>query len=406
MNKSTNLQGDPVVIGVDVGSGSARAGIFDPAGTMMSYASREISLFRGPGEHVEQSGNEIWAAVCQSIREAVASSGISPDRVAGIGFDATCSLVVVGAGGVPLPVGPSEDPERNVIVWMDHRATEQARAINATGHAVMQFVGGKISPEMETPRLLWLKENRPDVYHNAWQFFDLADFLTWRATGDLSRSTCTVTCKWTYLAHERRWDPDYFQQAGLEELADEDFCRIGVNVIEPGTPCGEGLLAEAADQMGLLPGTPVSAGIIDALAGGIGTVGTGKGATHNLAYVFGTSSCTMTTTSEPAFIPGVWGPYYSVMVPGLWLSEGGQSAAGAAIQHLLTFHPAANKATAQAAAAGVSLPAYLANLALTKVCSPSEAVRLADGLHVVPDFTGISPVRSNAIARYADMISV
>jgi len=54
----------------------------------------------------------------------------------------------------------------------------------------------------------------------------------------------------------------------------------------------------------------------------------------------------------------------------------------------------------------VSLPAYLANLALTKVCSPSEAVRLADGLHVVPDFTGISPVRSNAIARYADMISV
>jgi len=109
--------------------------------------------------------------VCQSIREAVASSGISPDRVAGIGFDATCSLVVVGAGGVPLPVGPSEDPERNVIVWMDHRATEQARAINATGHAVMQFVGGKISPEMETPRLLWLKENRPDVYHNAWQFF-------------------------------------------------------------------------------------------------------------------------------------------------------------------------------------------------------------------------------------------
>lgn len=388
MNKVNNAQGDPVVIGIDVGSGSTRAGVFDPAGTMLSYASREISLFRGLEHYVEQSSNEIWAAVCQCVRDAVASSGVSPDRVAGIGFDATCSLVVVGADGVPLPVGPSEDPERNVIVWMDHRATGQARAINATGHAVLQYVGGKISPEMETPKLLWLKENRPDVYHNAWQFFDLADFLTWRATGDLSRSMCTVTCKWTYLAHEKRWDPDYFQQAGLEELADEDFCRIGVNVVEPGTPCGKGLTAEAADQMGLLPGTPVAAGIIDAHAGGIGTVGIGSGAAHNLAYVFGTSSCTMTTTHKPVFIPGVWGPYYSAMVPGRWLNEGGQSAAGAAIKHLLTFHPAANEATAQAAVAGVSLPAYLANLALTKAHTPSAAIRLADGLHVVPEFLG------------------
>ena len=67
----------------------------------------------------------------------------------------------------------------------------------------------------------------PAVFDAAWQFFDLTDFLTWRATGSLARSTCTVTCKWTYLAHERRWDASYFRAIGLGVLADEGFARIG-----------------------------------------------------------------------------------------------------------------------------------------------------------------------------------
>lgn len=118
-------------------------------------------------------------------------------------------------------------------------------------------------------------------------------------------------------------------------------------------PCGEGLCATAAEEMGLPIGTPVAVGMIDAHAGGIGTVGVLNGAVNNMAYVFGTSSCTMTTTQEAVFVPGVWGPYYSAMVPGYWLSEGGQSAAGAAIDQLLSFHPAAAEAREHAKAAGV-----------------------------------------------------
>ncbi|MBF6636624.1 FGGY-family carbohydrate kinase [Rouxiella silvae] len=399
MSNNNPAHPNPVVIGVDVGSGSVRAGVFAPSGTMLGRATQPITLYKGPEHYVEQSSREIWDAVCQTVRQAVAASKVSPDRVAGIGFDATCSLVVVGDGGVPLAVGPSEDPQRNVIVWMDHRATAQAEAINATEHPVLQYVGGKISPEMETPKLLWLKENRPDVYHNAWQFFDLADFLTWKASGDLARSVCTVTCKWTYLAHEKRWDPDYFQQIGLEELADEDFRRIGVSIIEPGMACGKGLTTEAADRMGLPLGTPVAAGMIDAHAGGIGTVGVGGGAVRNLAYVFGTSSCTMTSTQEPAFIPGVWGPYYSAMVPGLWLNEGGQSAAGAAIAQLVSFHPAAPEATFKAKDAGLSLPSYLASLAQKKGLSSADAIQLARDIHVVPEFLGNRSPHADPHAR-------
>ncbi|WP_213703544.1 FGGY-family carbohydrate kinase, partial [Klebsiella aerogenes] len=344
------------IIGVDVGSGSVRAGVFNLSGELLAHATREITLFRSAGSVVEQSSREIWQAVCDCIKRAVEKAAVSPHSVAGIGFDATCSLVVIGENDAPLAVGPSEEADRNIIVWMDHRATEQAERINATRHPVLQYVGGTISPEMETPKLLWLKENRPQIFAAARHFFDLADYLTWRATSDLARSVCTVTCKWTYLAHEKRWDADYFRQIGLAELAEEDFARIGQRIVDPGTPCGDGLTAAAAEEMGLPVGTPVAVGMIDAHAGGIGTVGVLNGAVNNMAYVFGTSSCTMTTTEKAVFVPSVWGPYYSAMVPGYWLNEGGQSAAGAAIDQLLSFHPAAAEAREQAKAAAVPLP--------------------------------------------------
>ncbi|MCZ4090885.1 FGGY-family carbohydrate kinase [Sinorhizobium psoraleae] len=380
--------GERYLIGVDVGTGSARAGIFDLTGQLLASGKRDITLFREPGSIVEQSSTEIWTAVCEAVREAVSTAGVNPSQVASIGFDATCSLVVLGEDGRSLPVGPSEDARRDIIVWMDHRAVEQAERINAKGHSVLRYVGGRISPEMETPKLLWLRENRPNVFDAAWQFFDLADFLTWRATGDLARSTCTVTCKWTYLAHEKRWDPDYFRAIGLGQLADEDFVRIGQRVVEPGTPVGNGLTDRAAEELGLAAGTPIGAGMIDAHAGGIGTVGVDGPPESNLAYVFGTSSCTMTSTAEPVFVPGVWGPYYSAMVPGMWLNEGGQSAAGAAIEQLLSFHPAAGEALELAARRGLSLPVLLAELAAKKTRTLSQSVELAGGLHVVPEFLG------------------
>ncbi|WP_322102577.1 FGGY-family carbohydrate kinase [Paraburkholderia sp. J41] len=382
--------GERYAIGVDVGTGSARAGIFDSRGRMVGAAKRDITVFHESGAIVEQSSTEIWRAVCDSVKDALAQAGVAAEQVAGIGFDATCSLVVLGEGGRPLPVGPSENAERDIIVWMDHRALAQAERINATNHDVLRFVGGKISPEMETPKLLWLLEHRPAVFAAAWQFFDLADYLTWRATGDLARSTCTVTCKWTYLAHERRWDESYFRTVGLGVLADEQFARIGQNIVEPGTPLGQGLTPQAAGQLGLRAGTPVATGVIDAHAGGIGTVGAQGRPEACLAYVFGTSSCTMTTTRDPVFVPGVWGPYFSAMVPEAWLNEGGQSVAGAAIERLVAMHPHAHEAARRAAREGQPLPAMLAALAAQTAGGEglSGAIRLAEGLHVVPEFLG------------------
>lgn len=381
----------PYFIGVDVGTGSARAGVFDTSGQCLGVGKKDMQIYEDSGHIVEQSAGDIWTSVCFAIQTALSTSKIDASKIAGIGFDATCSLVVVADNCAPLPVGDSDNPERNIIVWMDHRATDQAKRINATKHDVLKYVGGKISPEMQTPKLLWLKENKPDVYAAADHFFDLTDYLTWRATGDTARSICTVTCKWTYLAHDKKWDVSYFNQIGLGDLAEEDFKRIGQVIVEPGTALGAGLTDKAARDFGLTKGTPVAAGLIDAHAGGIGTIGAlgddGTAETR-MGYVFGTSACTMSSTTEPAFVPGVWGPYYSAMVPGLWLNEGGQSAAGAAIAHLLVFHPASTEASQLATESEQPLPDWLVAQAMRACPSPSDAIGLAGRVIVVPEFIG------------------
>jgi D-ribulokinase len=381
-----------MLIGVDVGTGSARAGVFDTTGQLLGVGKHPVTTWQEAGDIVEQSSEQIWQAVCAAVREALAVSGVDPASIRGIGFDATCSLVAVTADGGGVAVGPSEDPARNVMVWMDHRAQAQAEEINAGGHAVLDYVGGRISPEMETPKLLWMARHRPKAFAAAAHFFDLSDYLTWRATGDLARSSCTVTCKWTYLAHEGRWDADYFRAIGLGILADEGFRRIGTKVVPPGTALG-GLTAQAAADLGLQPATMVAAALIDAHAGGLGTLGVDLPDSHpdptaRLAYIFGTSACSMASTVSPVPVPGVWGPYYEAMLPGLWLNEGGQSAAGAALDHLVHLHRDAPDIAALAATKGQSLIQYVADHAAGRAPSLSETILAAGEMIVVPEFLG------------------
>jgi D-ribulokinase len=381
-------------IGVDVGTSSARAGVFDEKGTLLATARHPITVWHEAGNVVEQSSSEIWAACVDSVRAAMAEAALPPSAVKGIGFDATCSLVVLDAAADPLTVSTSGDERRNVIVWMDHRATAEARLVNDTHDDVLRYVGGSISPEMEIPKLLWLKRHLPSTYHAAGHFFDLADYLSFRATGSTTRSMCTLACKWNFLAHERRWSGSYFDRVGLGDLASDEYAKIGNEIVAPGTPLGGGLTKSAARDFGLLEATPVGASLIDAHAGGVGTIG-GRGKSgepvdvcRRLAYIMGTSACIMATTSEPRFVPGVWGPYYSGMVPGFWLNEGGQSAAGAAIDHLIRSHPAYNEAVASAHAGGMEILEFLERRIVSRTGSPGEAALLAGDIHVLPEFLG------------------
>lgn len=204
------------------------------------------------------------------------TEGVNPDDVKGLGFDATCSLVALDKSGNPLSVSPSGSDQRNIILWMDHRASNEAAKINRLNHQVLKYVGGKISLEMETPKLLWLKTNLQNQWKKAGLFFDLPDFLTWKATDCDSRSLCSLVCKWTYEITEdgkAGWNFGYFKEIGLGDLQENNWRKIGNTVLPPGFPVGQGLCQRAAKEFGLKVGTPVGTSIIDAHAGGLGLVG-------------------------------------------------------------------------------------------------------------------------------------
>jgi FGGY-family pentulose kinase len=397
-------------LGVDVGTGSVRAGLFDAAGSRHGLGVAEIRTWREGADFVEQSSDDIWRAAGEAIRKALAEESVDPSRIRGIGFDATCSLVVLDGSDRPISVSPSGDDGRNVIVWMDHRATEEAARINETHDEVLRYVGGVISPEMETPKLLWLKENLPKAWGRAARFLDLPDFLSYRATGQDVRSLCTTVCKWTYLGHDGdggRWSDAYFRRIGLADLVDEGYRRIGTHVRPMGERAG-GLTEASAKELGLLVGTKVAVSIIDAHAGGLGLLGAAVNGARptratleqRVALIGGTSTCHMAVSADPRFVPGVWGPYFSAMVPGMWLSEGGQSATGALLDFTVSTHTRGHEAIAQAAKEHRSvyelLNERLASRAKSDVSFPAT---LTSGLHVLPDHHGNRSPRADPTLR-------
>jgi FGGY-family pentulose kinase len=370
-----------LIVAVDVGTGSARAGIFDRHGKQLARADYPIAMNRPEENHAEHDSENIWSAVCIAVKTARAKAGVPAEAIAAIGFDATCSLVVRDRDGAPLSVNRKGDPRWDTIVWLDHRALKQADFCTATKHPVLDHSGRVMSPEMEMPKLMWLKQTLPQQWEKAGYFFDLADFLSWRATGNAARSRCTLTAKWNYLSHqENGWQDEFLQRIGLEDLRERG--GLPEKTLPVGRSVGH-LTAAAAAELGLAENCRVATGLIDAYAGAIGVLGGFAGEPEKLerqlALIAGTSSCIVAFSQEmkPGF--GMWGPYFEAAFPDSWLIEGGQSATGALLDHVVRSHSAGGEPDAE-----IHQRIVLRIQELRAAYGTEFAARL----HVLPDFHG------------------
>lgn len=412
-------------VGVDVGTGSARACIIDNTGNILSLAEKPIQREELKPNYITQSSQEIWQSICHCVKSVVRDSGVPAERIHGIGFDATCSLVVVDDENKEVGVGPVfSNTDQNIVLWMDHRAITETNEINATNDKCLKYVGGQMSVEMEIPKIKWLKNNLPKEQFEKCRFFDLADYLTFKATNKETRSFCSTVCKQGLLpigveGSEEGWSREFLNAIGLPELVENDFERIGgpaVYTDATGTPrsflsAGEyvGALSEhAAEELGLPVHCVVGSGVIDAYAGWVGTVAaqtdvelpdlveadrTKKGidrATGRLAAVAGTSTCHIALSRDPVFVNGVWGPYRDVMAHGFWAAEGGQSCTGALLAHVMSTHPAFTELSHLSDAANISKFDYLNSRLESLVQQRGErsVVALAKHLYFYGDYHG------------------
>lgn len=265
--------------------------------------------------------------------------------------------------------------------------------INKTNHDILKYVGGSVSLEMQCPKLLWLKKNLPiSCWKHAAHFFDLPDFLTWKCTGDDSRSLCSVVCKWNYDAEKGEWPKDYFEAIGLEDLVKDDFAKIGRKVLNSGQPIGTGLSMRAASDLGLLPNVPVAASLIDAHAGALALLGCNDelDLDSKMAMICGTSSCHMSLSASVMEVRGVWGPYKDAIMPDFYLHEAGQSATGLLLDELVKSHPAYGIAIRNS---GLNrhLYEYLSAVVLGQMKEEQDLTtvhELTKDFHIWPDFHG------------------
>ncbi|THH11285.1 hypothetical protein EW145_g762 [Phellinidium pouzarii] len=416
----------PLYIGIDVGTGSVRAALVSQDGAIVASATKETTTFRANDDHriFEQSTTNIWDAICTCVAAALTGKDgkrIDPARVKGIGFDATCSLAVTDMQGNPISVTKGDAlgkvGDRNVILWADHRAEEEAQLINSTGSVVLDYVGGTMSLEMEIPKTLWLKKHMDPSRFSQCQFFDLPDFLTYRATDEITRSACSLTCKCSYVPDRggdspAGWQDSFFEQIGLGEFVKNDYVQLGpvenglkrdkkkTHTLTAGLPVGKGLCERAAKELGLLNGTPVGSAVIDAYAGWVGTIAARQSpnepspnletSSHRLAPCAGTSTCFIVQSPEGVFVPGVWGPYKDAIFPGFWMNEGGQSSTGQLIDFMITTHSAYPQLLELAEKENTSIHLVLANQLekLRQEKGVETLTELTKDLHFYPDLHG------------------
>jgi len=306
------------VIGIDGGTESLRAHVFDLAGRARGVGkSAYQTRFPEPG-HAEQDPEDWWQAAGIAVREAMAAADVRPGEITGLACETTsCTVVALDAGGQPL---------RPCLLWMDVRAHREAAEVAGCGDPALRLNGGgegPVSPEWMIPKALWLKRNQPDLWAKAAMVGEYQDFLTLRLTGRWAASRNNATMRWHYQTAHGGWPRTMLERLGLADLMD----RWPQEIVASGEVIGP-LTAQAATHLGLVAGTPVVQGGADAF---IGMIGLGVTRPGDMALITGSSHLHLGIASEPVHMPGVWGTYANCVYPGRPIIEGGQTSTGSVI---------------------------------------------------------------------------
>jgi L-ribulokinase len=265
----------------------------------------------------------------EAVPAAVASAGIDPGLVAGIGTDFTaCTVLPALADGTPLCQVPglAGRPHAYPKLWKHHAAQPQADRINALAHERAEpwigRYGGKISSEWEFAKGLQLLEEDPETYRRASRWIEAADWIIWQLAGVETRNACTAGYKGIW--QDGRYPSREFLGALDPRFAGFAADKLGHNIMPLGARAGS-LTPQAARWTGLPAGIAVAVGNVDAHVTPPAAAAIAPG---QMVAIMGTSTCHVMNGTALAEIPGMCGVVDGGIVAGLWGYEAGQSGVG------------------------------------------------------------------------------
>jgi D-ribulokinase len=240
-----------VVIGIDLGTQGARAMAVTMNGDVLGSATQSLSPASAtlPLGWIEQDPQDWWQAVCTVLRQ-LTSQLPEGTYISGLSVDST--------SGTILPVDDSGEPLYMAMMYNDQRSQGVSQLVQAAGAALQEKLGYVFGSSYALPKIVWFKENMPELFARTKWFLHAADFINGRLTGNYATSDTSNALKTGYDLIDMKW-PDFIEndlQVPIDRLP---------NVLLPGKFVGQ-VNARAAEETGLPEGTMVLTGATDGTA--------------------------------------------------------------------------------------------------------------------------------------------
>lgn len=274
------------IIAHDFGTTGNKATLYNENGKLLESTFFGYGTYYPRVNWAEQDPHDWWKAVCESTKELISEININKDEIAVISFSAQ----MMGC----LPLDRNGNPLRNSIIWADQRSVEQAEVLRNKlgGKKIYNITGHRISPTYSGEKIMWVKDNEPDIYEKTYKFVHAKDYIVYKLTGEYVTDYSDASGMNFYDVNKMEWSEEILEVAKIDrEKLPTPHCSFDV--------IGE-VQSSVAKQIGLKPGTPVVIGSGDGIAASVGAGVVSEGKAYN--YI-GSSSWVALATSEPIMDP-------------------------------------------------------------------------------------------------------
>lgn len=302
-----------LLLGIDIGTSACKIAVFDVNGKVLAQANEGYQLYYPNPGWVEQNPDEWWEAICKGIQRVLAEGEIRPEEIAGIGID--------GQSWSAIPVDKDGNCLANTPIWMDTRARDICARVNREigAERIFKVAGNGFEPSYTTPKMIWFKEERPEIYEKTHLFLQSNSYIAYKLTGVYSQDKSQGYGIHFFNMESCTYDEDLAKDLGLstDKVPEIYDCHQIVGEVTK----------EAAAKTGLAVGTPVVAGGLDAACGTLGAGVYLPGQTQEQGgQAGGMSICEDTAKGHPKLILSTH------VIPDLWLLQGGTVGGGGVLR--------------------------------------------------------------------------
>ncbi len=306
---------EPLLLGIDIGTSACKAALFTPDGVVVAQEAAGYDvLYPHPG-WAEQNPDDWWAAVCAAVRALLEKHHIDAKRIAAVAVD--------GQSWSAVAVDSAQNALANTPIWMDTRAAGIcARLARGLGEQrIFEVCGNPLAPSYTLPKILWYKENFPELCKKTDKILQSNSFIAMKLTGEISQDISQCYGLQCFDMRKGVWDDALCADMGVRRALLPDIA-----------PCHQiigRVTKQAAAACGLAAGTPVAAGGLDAACGTLGAGVLRPGETQEQGgQAGGMSICMEGYAADPRLILSFH------VVPGRYLLQGGTVGGGGVMRWL------------------------------------------------------------------------